>query len=53
MRDRRADDKRRVRDPAGDHDLRARLQAARDTEGAEIRVGGERIAQAEFGAAFA
>ena len=48
VRDRRPDDHRRVGDPAGDHDVGPAVQGLGDAEGAEVRVGGEDVAELEL-----
>ena len=45
----RSDDHRRVGDPAGDDDVGAGVEAVDDAPRAEVGVGGERGAEAEFG----
>ena len=44
----RADDQRGVGDPAGDHDVRARVQALDDAPAAEVGVGGQRALEAQL-----
>jgi len=45
------DDQRRVGDPAGDDDVRARLQTGSDPPAAEISVSSDRLAEAELSGA--
>ncbi len=49
--DRRPDDERGIGHPSGDDDLSAAAQALGDAEGAQIGVGGERVAERELAAA--